>query len=62
MKYLQKIERQMKSYLSFYFCEKHGESQEKYLNRANYNYIKKNQKDIDRMIRILKQDTDGRTD
>lgn len=62
MKYLQKIERQMKSYLSFYFCEKHGESQEKYLNRANYNYIKKNQKDIDRLIRILKHYTDGRTD
>lgn len=62
LKYLQKIERQMKSYLSFYFCEKHGESQEKYLNRANYNYIKKNQKDIDRLIRILKHYTDGRTD
>lgn len=62
LKYLQKIERQMKSYLSFYFCEKYGELQEKYLDKQNFNYIKKNQKDIDKLIKILQHYTNGKTD
>ena len=28
----------MKSYISFYFCEKYGERQEEYLTSSNYNY------------------------
>ena len=48
LKYLQKIERQIKSYISYYFCEKYGELQEKYLDIYNYNYIGKNKRDIDR--------------
>ena len=62
MKYLQKIERQMKSYISFYFCEKYGERQEEYLTSSNYNYSNKNKRDIDRLIKILKRYTEGNTD
>ena len=62
LKYLQKIERQMKSYISFYFCEKYGERQEEYLTSSNYNYSNKNKRDIDRLIKILKRYTEGNTD
>lgn len=62
LKYLQKVERQIKSLLSYYFCEKFGENQTQYLNNLNYNYIKKNRKDIDKLIQILKRYTDGKTD
>lgn len=62
LRYLQKVERQIKSYISFYFCEKHGEKQETYLNSSNYNYIPKNKKDIERMIKILQRYTNGYTE
>lgn len=62
LKYLQKIERQMKSYISFYFCEKYGEKQEKYLQINNYNCSNKNRRDIDKLIKILKRYTEGNTD
>lgn len=62
LKYFQKIEGQVKSFLSFYFCEKNGERQEEYLNCRNYNYTEKNKKDIDKLINILKSYTSGHTD
>ena len=52
----------MKSYISFYFCEKYGERQEEYLTSSNYNYSNKNKRDIDRLIKILKRYTEGNTD
>lgn len=62
LKYLQKIDRQIKSYISYYFCEKYGELQEKYLDIYNYNYIGKNKRDIDRLVQILGKYTNGHTD
>ncbi len=62
LKYLQKIERQMKSYISYYFCEKYGERQEAYLTSSNYNYSNKNKRDVDRLIKILNRYTEGNTD
>ncbi len=54
LKYLIKVENEIKSQLSYYFTEKNGERQTAYLNKANYNYRgRKNQKDIERLIKIL---------
>ena len=52
--YLIKVENEIKSLVSYYFAEKHGENQKEYLNTSNYNYIgKKNQRDINRLIQLL---------
>lgn len=54
LRYLIKVENEIKSQVSYYFTEKHGEKQNEYLNAANYNYVgKKNQRDINRLIQIL---------
>ena len=54
MRYLIKVENEIKSQVSYYFTEKNGENQKEYLDTANYNYVgKKNQRDIDRLIKIL---------
>lgn len=54
LKYLIKVENEVKSQLSYYFTEKYGEDQQKYLTAANYEYTtKKNQHDINRLIKIL---------
>lgn len=54
LKYLIKVENEIKSQVSYCFAEKYGESQNEYLNRANYNYVgRKNQRDIDNLIKIL---------
>ena len=54
LKYLIKVENELKSLVSYYFSEKNGESQQAYLNFTNYNYSgKRNRKDIERLIKIL---------
>ena len=54
LKYLIKVENEIKSQVSYYFTEKNGENQKEYLDTSNYNYVgKKNQRDIDRLIKIL---------
>lgn len=54
LRYLIKVENEIKSQVSYYFTEKHGENQKEYLNTVNYNYVgKKNQRDINRLIQIL---------
>ena len=54
LRYLIKVENEIKSQVSYYFSQKNGENQKKYLDTANYNYVgKKNQRDIDRLIKIL---------
>lgn len=62
LKYLQKIERQIKSFVSFYFCEEFGEKQDEYLKYNNFNYIGKNKKDIERLIRILERYITGKSE
>lgn len=62
LKYLQKIERQMKSYISFYFCEKYGEKQEEYLKYSNFNCTSRNKRDLNKLIQLLKKYTEATTD
>ena len=53
LEHIMHVERQLKSLLSYYFCEKYGESQAEYLNPNNYNLSGKNSKDIIKMINLL---------
>ena len=48
--YLLHIERHIRSLLSYYFTEKYGESQSAYLTKTNYNYARKHQQGIDRLV------------
>lgn len=62
LKYLLKTEGQVKSHLSYYFCEKYGEQQEEYLKPQNYNQEPKNAGDIAKLVKILRRLTEGNTD
>lgn len=52
-KYLCRIERKLRSSISYHFCQKHGEHQEEYLNPNNYNMIPKNMRGIIKLIQML---------
>lgn len=53
LKYILKIERQLRSLLSYSFTGKHGEQQDKYLNPGNFAVNRRNKKDVDRLISTL---------
>lgn len=53
LKYILHIERHIKSLLSYYFCDKHGDSQSEYLNPNNYNLSKNNTSEILRLVNSL---------
>ena len=53
LKYLIRIERHLRSAISYYFTALHGESQLEYLNPANYNNISKNYNGINKLISML---------
>ncbi len=53
LKYILHVERQLKSMLSYYFCQKYGEQQVAYLNIYNYNISRKTSKDINRLVNTL---------
>lgn len=54
LKYILKVEQQLKSLISYYFCRKYGESQISYLTNTNYNYTTpKNKHDIDKLVKTL---------
>lgn len=53
LKYLFHVECHIRSLLSYYFAEKYGERQESYLLPAHYNYCRKYQRGIDRLISEL---------
>lgn len=53
LKYILKVERHVRALLSYYFTEKHGESQAMYLNPANYNQNRKYATGIRRLIATL---------
>lgn len=55
LKYILHVERQLKSMLSYYFCEKYGELESAYLNINNYNYNHKNKTNISRLISTLQK-------
>ena len=45
-----KVEKHIKSLISYSFCEAHGEDQQHYLNATKYNYSPTNQADINDLI------------
>lgn len=53
LKYILHVERQLKSMLSYYFCEKYGEQQSAYLDVNNYNVTRRTAKDIARLVNTL---------
>ena len=54
LRYLIKVENEIKSQVYYFFTQQNGESQKEYLDVKNYNYVgKKNQKDINKLIKIL---------
>lgn len=53
--YLLHIERHIRSLLSYYFTEKYGEAQSAYLLKTNYNYVRKHQQGIDRLVYELQK-------
>jgi len=63
LRYLLKAEQQLKSMISYYFCEKYGDSQLAYLEKTNYNYTScKNKNDIEKLVRILENYVTKETD
>ncbi len=50
LKYILRIERHMKSLISYCFCEKYGEKQQEYLNPHNYALTKKNISEVNKLI------------
>ena len=55
LKYLLKIERHIRSLISYYFCEKYGESQAYYLDKNNFSKHKKDNEDVKRQIGELEK-------
>lgn len=54
LKYILKAEQQLKSLISYYFCDKYGDLQSAYLTKTNYNYTtSKNKCDIDKLVKLL---------
>lgn len=52
-KYICHIEQRIRSQISYYFCDKYSSNQNDYLTPSNYNYSKKNQSGINKLIQIL---------
>lgn len=55
LKYILHVERHIKSMFSYHFCEKYGEQQNSYLSLNNYNYSKKNQQQVQRLVHSLQK-------
>lgn len=54
-KYLLQIERHLRSLMSYYFCEKYGESQSAYLDINNFNNTRRTYKTVSRLISTLQR-------
>lgn len=54
-KYLLQIERHLRSLMSYYFSEKYGEAQSAYLNVNNFNYTRKKEKTINKLVSTLQR-------
>lgn len=50
LKYILKIERHLRSVISYYFCEKYGEHQSFYLNENNFSIYPKYGDDVKRLV------------
>lgn len=53
LQYILKIEKHVKSLISYSFCDTYGEEQLHYLNATNYNYIPQNQGEVHELITRL---------
>jgi abortive infection bacteriophage resistance protein len=54
MKYILKAEQQLKSLISYYFCDKYGDTNAAYLTKSNYNYTTyRNRQDTDKLVKML---------
>lgn len=53
LQYILKIEKHVKSLISYSFCDIYGEEQQHYLNATNYNYIAQNQAEVHELITRL---------
>lgn len=53
LQYILKIEKHVKSLISYSFCEAYGEEQQHYLNATKYNYIAINQDEVNELITRL---------
>lgn len=53
LRYILKIEKHVKSLISYAFCEKYGEDQRQYLSAMNYDYNITNQDDINELVNRL---------
>ena len=54
LKYILKIERNIRSLLSYYFTEKFGEKQECYLNKANFTVKPHSEKSVNRLVGMMR--------
>ena len=52
-KYLCRIERKLRSSISYHFCQVHGERQEEYLTSTNYSNFPRHQNGISKLIKML---------
>lgn len=52
-RYICQIEKKIRNIISYSFCEVYGEMQTRYLDTASYNYVRSNQRGIDKLIRML---------
>lgn len=62
LKYLLRVEWEIKSLVSYHFSEKYGAEQSAYLTSAHYNYSKRNKRTIDKLIHILEKYATRKTD
>lgn len=52
-RYICQIEKKIRNIISYSFCEVYGEMQTHCLDTASYNYVRSNQRGIDKLIRML---------
>lgn len=62
LKYLLKIERHIRSLISYYFCEKYGESQSYYLDKNNFSRHSKDMEDVKRLLGELEKLANHKSD
>lgn len=50
LRYVLKIEKHIKSLISYSFCEEYEEDQSQYMNVTNFNYTDKMQEEINKLV------------
>ena len=55
LSYILRVEIQMKSLISYVFCEEYGEQQQEYLKCTNYDYVGRKKRDVSGLVLRLKK-------